>query len=383
MSDQWHYKNNHGEHGPYSSKELKSLADDGSIVRTDLIRKDASRNWRPAHELNGLFSNEPPPIPDNDSPRETAGKLLGGMLNQLGSAWNQVSRTSGLNIVNSVRERLTGSNADSEPYVPGDDSRELFRGMMYKTMPESLSKMGTKVRVVLEGDQIVFVRKVMLGGGGEFVISRYVANQLVICQQSKPLPVFSATGIIYGTVQEFRNTDKYGIFDGKAATNLQNGGKSPDITHVPGINLGFKVPDDDLEAHAYTIGASSDTKEGSFREAVFLLGKFVRQPTQESVDQPQLLDDLRTEKARIEENQGRVKEKLDAVREDREATREEIRNLRAELESQEATPAPTPTSPDPPDANLDLIKQLAALREAGLLSDSEFEDKKKQILDRI
>ncbi len=51
----WHYQREGREHGPLSADRLKALADDGTLLPTDLVRKDSQDRWVAAVKVKGLF----------------------------------------------------------------------------------------------------------------------------------------------------------------------------------------------------------------------------------------------------------------------------------------------------------------------------------------
>lgn len=58
MPTQWYYLKNGNQVGPLSSKELKQLADSGSILPSDYIMKEGVEKWRSASSVKNLFSPE-------------------------------------------------------------------------------------------------------------------------------------------------------------------------------------------------------------------------------------------------------------------------------------------------------------------------------------
>jgi hypothetical protein len=55
MSD-WYYQKSGVQFGAISGAELKSLADAGQLLPTDLVRKQGHTSWRPASEVKGLYA---------------------------------------------------------------------------------------------------------------------------------------------------------------------------------------------------------------------------------------------------------------------------------------------------------------------------------------
>ena len=91
VSQQWHVSKGGRQHGPFTSAQVKKLADSGQLQPEDLIWKDGLAEWVAASSVKGLFSaaaipRTPPPVskatpikahpPDDsqpicDTPRET------------------------------------------------------------------------------------------------------------------------------------------------------------------------------------------------------------------------------------------------------------------------------------------------------------------------
>jgi hypothetical protein len=62
MASQWYYQRNGEKSGPYSSGQLKALADAGQIAPVDLIWKNGMAGWVPAQNLKGLFGQPLRPV---------------------------------------------------------------------------------------------------------------------------------------------------------------------------------------------------------------------------------------------------------------------------------------------------------------------------------
>jgi len=74
MADQWYVGKGGKKHGPFTNDQLKKLAADGKIDRTDLLWKEGMEKWVPCSSAKGLFSavaaaplspSPPPPAFDN------------------------------------------------------------------------------------------------------------------------------------------------------------------------------------------------------------------------------------------------------------------------------------------------------------------------------
>lgn len=55
MASEWYYAQDGRQHGPVASRELKQLADSGSLQPDDLVWKDGMPDWVPAGEVKGLI----------------------------------------------------------------------------------------------------------------------------------------------------------------------------------------------------------------------------------------------------------------------------------------------------------------------------------------
>lgn len=56
MASEWFYARDGQKHGPYSSPQLRAMAQSGELLRTDLIWKEGMADWRPAGETTQLFA---------------------------------------------------------------------------------------------------------------------------------------------------------------------------------------------------------------------------------------------------------------------------------------------------------------------------------------
>jgi hypothetical protein len=55
MKNDWYYMSKSQKHGPVSSRRLKDLADEGTLLPDDLIWTPAFSEWKPASFLKALF----------------------------------------------------------------------------------------------------------------------------------------------------------------------------------------------------------------------------------------------------------------------------------------------------------------------------------------
>ena len=64
MAAEWHYSKDGKKIGPISAQELKSLADSGGLLPTDLVWKEGMSEWKQAGSINGLFlAGQRPKVP--------------------------------------------------------------------------------------------------------------------------------------------------------------------------------------------------------------------------------------------------------------------------------------------------------------------------------
>jgi hypothetical protein len=81
MASNWYYMKNGAKYGPLSSSELKQLARDGLLAKTDTLWKEGLKEWQPASKVKGLFDSPvpdasvPPPPPKPPIPSEPPQKL--------------------------------------------------------------------------------------------------------------------------------------------------------------------------------------------------------------------------------------------------------------------------------------------------------------------
>jgi hypothetical protein len=78
MADQWYYGRDDQKHGPYSSRDLRELADSGKILPTDTIWKEGVERGVLAQKVKNLFPPSPATVPvaDATSPAPPPGAPL-------------------------------------------------------------------------------------------------------------------------------------------------------------------------------------------------------------------------------------------------------------------------------------------------------------------
>ncbi len=62
MSAEWHYSIDGEKIGPVSNQDLRELYTDGILQPTDLVWTEGMPDWKPAAQVPGLFSSQPPPL---------------------------------------------------------------------------------------------------------------------------------------------------------------------------------------------------------------------------------------------------------------------------------------------------------------------------------
>ena len=121
--------------------------------------------------------------------------------------------------------------------------RELANATVVGASPSTLLPLNSRSRLAHEGDDILLIRCPFFGV--EQVALRFPVQQLLFAKRrQKPLTPLDP-GPLLSTIQILRNTQRYGFFDGMAATNLQN--MSPASRFVSVVTVGFHVPDAEFE----------------------------------------------------------------------------------------------------------------------------------------
>lgn len=425
MERQWYYARGNEKHGPVSSRELRQLADSGELLPTDLVWKAGTKDWAPANTVTGLFGEYPSQPPKRSPPvvdpsLQEFGKAAKGFLDSVLSKAKEIGTqasdtakrvqtelqaelgpsASGVvktiqTAVNSTTDSLQSQKTQPTSEATGE-SRELVRARVFCTTPSDLVRRGTSVSLILQGDELLICKHSMLKG--DEVVRRYSTERLdAVRRQSAP--AISATGFIFGTIQTFRNTDKYGYWDGMAATNLQNAGRDPELTAVDGLLITFRLPDDEMGGHGYGLVESNRTRAGSFSDCYLLLQALISKRQQASAKEAtaanqQLLKDGHELKAAVEQRQTEMSSALADIRSKRESTQKEIAELKGRIDAAKRTQAEQPAQPKNPSPdvnesdrtmpdNIELLKKLADLHSCGILSKEEFEHKKVELLKRI
>lgn len=121
--------------------------------------------------------------------------------------------------------------------------RELANAMVVGASPSTLLPLNSRIRLAHEDDNILLIRCPFFGA--EQVAIRYPVQQLLFARRSQTPLTPLDPGPLLSTIQIWRNTQRYGFFDGMAATNLQN--MSPAVRFASVVTIGFHVPDAEFE----------------------------------------------------------------------------------------------------------------------------------------
>jgi len=128
--------------------------------------------------------------------------------------------------------------------------KELAKVTVVGTSPTRLFRRGMRLRIALENGKLVFIRCRRFRR--DRTVYRYPLRQLALAEH-KQVPVApSHRGPIMRMLQFFRNTHVYGVFDGMAATNLQNQ-NPPTGKAFPVMTLGLYVPGSVYELQVFVV----------------------------------------------------------------------------------------------------------------------------------
>lgn len=121
--------------------------------------------------------------------------------------------------------------------------RELANATVVGASPSTLLPLNSRVKLAHDHDDILLIRCPFFGA--EHVALRYPVQQLLFARRRQTQLTPVDPGPLFSTVQIWRNTQRYGFFDGMAATNLQN--MSPSTRVVSVVTVGFHDPDAEFE----------------------------------------------------------------------------------------------------------------------------------------
>ena len=127
---------------------------------------------------------------------------------------------------------------------------ELAKVTAIGTSPTKLFRRGARLRIALNNGELVFIRCRRFRR--DRIAYRYPLSQLALAEH-KQVPIAPPHwGPIFRMLQFLRNTHVYGVFDGMAATNLQNLNPSTGAT-FPALTLGFHVPGSAYELQVFKV----------------------------------------------------------------------------------------------------------------------------------
>jgi len=155
--------------------------------------------------------------------------------------------------------------------------KELSKLTVAGTSPTFLAAVNTRLRLIHNGDDLAFVTCPFFGSGR--AVLRYRVTQLCAARCERVPVVPADWGPIMATVQVFRNTQKYGFWDGQAATNLQNMDARPQES-TPVLKLGFLVPGAEYEAQLFMFTESWSSTVPLVDSAAYLRSLIIKRERQ-------------------------------------------------------------------------------------------------------
>ena len=121
--------------------------------------------------------------------------------------------------------------------------RELANATVVGASPRTLLPLNSRIKLAHHGDDILLIKCPFFSA--EHVALRYPVRRLLFAKQRQQLTVPLELGPVLSTIQVWRNTQRYGFFDGMAATNLQNMSQPEHLVTV--VTVGFHVPEAEFE----------------------------------------------------------------------------------------------------------------------------------------
>lgn len=102
MADEWYYRRNDQEYGPFSSQQLKQRAASGELAPNDLIRRSDMEKWIEARQVKGLNTQPaqeqtaatPPPPPPIPAQPSTPPSIVTEVPSQPPESFNVVTETT-------------------------------------------------------------------------------------------------------------------------------------------------------------------------------------------------------------------------------------------------------------------------------------------------
>jgi hypothetical protein len=114
MGSRWIVKRGDQERGPFTSPQLKSLADSGQLRRTDLVTKQGENRYVPAEKVKGLFAPK-----DSTLPKEAPPKPKAAAQSKVPAKPEDDEEGLDFGVVEIIEE-------DDDPVIVLDDSRDDF-----------------------------------------------------------------------------------------------------------------------------------------------------------------------------------------------------------------------------------------------------------------
>ena len=166
--------------------------------------------------------------------------------------------------------------------IQGDSlMNELAKVSVVGTSPTRLFRSGTRLRLALDTGELVFIKCRRFRR--DRIVYRYPLSQLSLAEH-KQVPVTPLHwGPIVRMLQFFRNTHVYGVFDGMAATNLQNLNPSTGAT-FPVLTLGFHVPGSAYELQVFVVTSRWGNRMPLADCAAYLQGLILKQKRTERMN---------------------------------------------------------------------------------------------------
>jgi hypothetical protein len=164
MADKWYYSKDGAKYGPVKFVELQQLVQSGEVTASDFVWAEGMIEWQAASKINGLCGATPPdPSVSAAPPSQPPGVgLVGGLWKQfVGKAKKSISDAT--NSLQAMGGQLTGSS-QSEPYQAQSNHLELSTVVSHPGNPDGFPwAAGTKIRLVLTPTELFFVECPMFG----------------------------------------------------------------------------------------------------------------------------------------------------------------------------------------------------------------------------
>ncbi len=171
MAAEWHYTKDGEQHGPVSASELKAFASSGTLVPTDMVRKEGMAEWKQAGKINGLFTTTsvpatnspkvppdlpqikvPPTLPETTNRQSLAEAAKGAVRGAAQYAAKQTERTKLVNLTLPSLYQSLGRHAFSSPDFRAEFA-EVFQQLDQVQAEQSEIKGRTPVATKSFGDR--------------------------------------------------------------------------------------------------------------------------------------------------------------------------------------------------------------------------------------